>query len=302
MKVLIAGVTGYIGSNLAIALAEDGHEVVGTSRNPERARPLRGVSLLHRWSPATQPLTSDALEGVDAVVLLTGEGVVARWTAAKKRRLRESRVTAAQNVVAGIEASAHKPSVLIGGSAVGYYGDRGDDELTEDEPPADDWLAGLTAEWEAAADRARDLGVRVVNNRTGHVVGKDCPFLKPMMLVWKLGLGGRLGNGRQWWPWVHIDDVTAAIRFVIENEKVSGPVNVVSPRAVRQAEFAKAFGRALHRPVFTWAPGIALRLVLGEMAGEVLNSKHVLPSALAEAGFTFVHADLDSALSNAVSR
>lgn len=300
MKVLITGVTGYIGSHLATTLAEANYTVEGTSRDPARRALPDGVAKLHRWSTA-EPLPADAIDGADAIVLLTGEWVVGRWTNAKKRRLYDSRVVAARNVVSGIEAARNKPSVLIGGSAVGYYGNRADEQLTEESRPGDDWIAGLATEWESTVNDAQRLGVRVVNTRTGLVVGKGCPFLRPQLPIWKLGLGGRLGSGRQWWPWVHVQDLTKAIKRAIEDPHITGPINIASPGIVQQRDFSKALAHALHRPAVTWVPSALIEIILGEMSGEVLNSKRVVPRALMDLGFTFAYTDVADAVADAVS-
>jgi len=301
MRVLIAGVTGYLGSHLAEALADAGHSVEGTSRNPGNRRAIEGVTRMHRWS-TDEPLLAEAIAGTDAIVLLTGESVLGRWTAGKKRKLYDSRVGAARNLVRGIAASAHKPSVVVGGSAVGYYGDRGEDLLSEDAPSGTDFLARLTADWEAAIGEVAGLGVRAVHSRTALVLGKRCTFLRPMLPIWRLGLGGRLGSGAQWWPWVHVDDLTGALRHAIETPGLRGAVNVVAPGIVRQREFSKALGRALGRPAFTWAPAFAIRLVLGEMSNEVLTSKRVQPTVLAHEGYQFAYPSVDRALEDAVGR
>ena len=301
MRVLITGVTGYLGRNLCQGLTDAWHQVVGTSRDPAHAN-VPGLIEAYAWEPASQPLPAQALEGVDAVVHLVGESVVGRWTAAKKRKLYDSRVESARNIVRGMKDATVRPKVFVGGSAVGYYGDRGDVELTEAEAPGDDFLASLTADWEQAAREAEPLGVRVVNSRTGLVVGAGAPFLKPLLLQNRLFAGGPLGSGRQWWPWVHVADVVGAISFAIENEALRGPMNVTSPNPARQRDVAKALGRVLKRPTVAWAPAIAIRLVLGEMANEVLTSKRVLPKALRDAGYEFRYDELEGALREALGR
>ena len=302
MRILITGVTGYLGGKLAGALATAGHEVVGTSRNPSRASAIVGVSRLFAWAPLDEPLTADALAGVDGIVHLVGEPVTGRWTTAKKQRLYDSRVESARNIVRGIEASSDRLSVIVGGSGIGYYGDRGDDELPETETMGTDFLARLSADWESAVLDAERLGIRAVVSRTGLVVGKGAPFLKPQLPLFKLGLGGRMGSGDQWWAWVHVDDFTGLIRFALENDTVRGPMNVVGPHAARQRDFAKLFGRALRRPALTWAPAIVIRLMLGEFAGEVLTSKRGIPEVALSAGYRFAYPDLESALRDAVAR
>jgi uncharacterized protein (TIGR01777 family) len=299
MRILITGVTGYIGRHLCATLADAGHDVVGTSRKPAGVD-LPGLTQAFAWSPATEPLSAQALDGVDGVVHLTGESVAGRWTAAKKRALRASRVDSAANVVAGITASSHKPSVFVGGSAVGFYGNRGDDELTEDDPAGNDFLARLTADWEAAAQDVTRLGVRSVLTRTGMVVGPGAKFLAPQLPLAKLGLGGRLGSGNQWWSWVHVDDVTGIINLALEDASIEGPINVTSPHIARQRDFAKTLGHVLHRPAFVWAPGLAIKLILGEFSDEVLTSKRAFPAAALAAGYTFAYPSLEPALQHAI--
>jgi uncharacterized protein (TIGR01777 family) len=302
VKILITGVTGYLGGKLATALTGAGHEVVGTSRNPSRAGAIDGVSHLFAWAPLDDPLPADALAGVDGIVHLVGEPVNGRWTAAKKRLLYDSRVESARNIVRGVEASPQRPSVIVGGSGVGYYGDRGADELPETEAVGSDFLAHLSEDWESAVLDAERLGVRAVVSRTGLVVGRGSPFLTPQLPLFKLGLGGRLGSGEQWWAWVHVDDFTGLIRFALENATVRGPMNVVGPHAARQRDFARLFGRALRRPGLVWAPAIAIRLILGEFAGEVLTSKRAIPEVALSAGYKFAYPDLESALRDAVAK
>jgi uncharacterized protein (TIGR01777 family) len=301
LRVLITGVTGYLGRNLCLSLTEAWHQVVGTSRDPANAN-VPGLLQAYAWEPATQRLPAEAIEGVDAVVHLVGERVVGRWTAAKKRKLYDSRVESARNIVRGMQNVQVRPKVFVGGSAIGYYGDRGEQELTEAAGQGDDFLAGLTADWEQAANEAESLGVRVVNSRTGLVVGAGAPFLKPMLLQNRLFAGGPLGSGKQWWPWVHIADFVGAMRFALENGIVHGPMNVTSPIPSRQRDFAQTLARVLNRPSIAWAPAIAIRLVLGEMANEVLTSKRVLPVVLREAGYEFRYKDLENALRQALGR
>ena len=301
MKILITGVTGYLGGKLAIALGHAGHQVDGTSRNPARAGAITGVSNLHAWAPLDEPLPASALEDVDGIVHLVGEPVTGRWTAAKKRRLYDSRVKSARNIVLGIEASNYRPGVIVGGSGVGYYGDRGDDELSESESQGTDFLANLSADWEAAIFDAERLGVRVVVSRTGLVVGENAPFLKPQLPLFKLGLGGRMGSGNQWWAWVHIDDFTGLTRYALENDSVRGPMNVVAPHAARQRDFAKLFARVLRRPALTWAPAMVIKFILGEFAAEVLTSKRGIPEAALTAGYRFAYPGLEEALRDTVA-
>lgn len=302
MKILITGVTGYLGSKLAVALAGRGHQVVGTSRNPARAGAIPGVNHLYSWAPLNEPLPREALAGVDGIVHLVGEPVTGRWTSAKKHRLYESRVKSARNIVRGIEASSDHPRVIVGGSGIGYYGERGDDELPETEPQGTDFLARLSTDWETAILDAERVGIRTVVSRTGLVVGKDSPFLKPQLPLFKFGLGGRMGSGRQWWAWVHVDDFTALICCALENDNIRGPMNVVAPHAAQQRDFAKLFARVLRRPALTWAPAIVIKLLLGEFATEVLTSKRGIPAVALTAGYRFAYPSLEEALRDVIAR
>lgn len=302
MHVLVVGATGYIGRAVTKSLAAKGHRVTALTRNTEAAMlSVPGLVSARGWSPPTPPAAA-VFEGIEAVVALTGEPVVGRWTAAKKRRLYGSRVGAVRGLVETMASLPTPPKVLVSGSAVGYYGDRGNEELTEISEAGGDFLARLTVDWEAAAQAAEAFGTRVVRIRTGLVVGPGAPFLRPQLPLYKLGLGGRLGNGRQWWPWVHVDDIAGLFVRALEDASWAGPVNGSSPAPVRQGEFARLLGRVLRRPALVWAPALAIKLVLGEMAAEVLTSKRVLPRAALDADFDFAYLDLETALRDALTR
>ena len=298
MRILITGVTGFIGRALAGELAGGGHEVVGLSRDAQRAKAtVPQLTKVFDWAnPSSTPPPTEALTGVDAVVHLLGESVAGRWSAQKKRRILETRVLSTKALVDVMRTLDARPKVLVSGSAVGYYGDRGEDELSEQEPPGSDFLGSVSRDWEAAAAEAEGLGVRVVRFRTGLVVGTGGGMLKPMLPLFRLGLGGPLGAGRQWWSWVHMRDVVGLMRFAIENGSISGPLNGTAPAPVRQREFAKTLGRVLRRPAIFPAPSLVLKLVLGEFSTEVLTSKRVLPIAAQAAGFSFAYPELEPAL------
>ena len=318
MRVLITGATGFVGRALVHALMERGDQRVALTRDPERARmALPGLVHAHAWDPQTGPPPAGAFEGVDAVVNLMGESVVGRWTQRKRSAILESREAATRNLVLGMRnAAGAVPRTLVSASAVGYYGHRGEEELTEDAPPGDGFLSGVCVRWEAAASEAApavspasaDLsalaepsasaasGVRVVLLRTGLVAGRGGGFLSPLSRLTRLGLGGPAGSGRQWWPWVHLDDVVGLILHALDNEAVQGPLNVCAPAPARQREVASALGRVLRRPALAPAPGFVLRRVLGEFATELLNSRRTLPAAALASGYAFRHTDLDAAL------
>ena len=254
-----------------------------------------------QWTPdgGTGAWTS-ALEGADAVINLAGESIGAgRWSAARKQRIEDSRVQATRSLVEAIAASSAPPPVFISGSAVGYYGPCGDEVVTEESPAGADFLAHVCATWEAEAARAASSSVRVVRLRTGLVLDRRGGALPRMLLPFKLGAGGPLGSGRQYWPWIHIDDWVNLVRWAIVTPALSGPVNVTSPNPVTNAEFARSLGRAMHRPAFLPTPGFALRLMLGEMAdGLLLSGQRAVPAKALDAGFAFRYPQLDDALAS----
>lgn len=297
MNIVVSGATGFIGSRLCERLAASGHEPIALSRRPASApQRVSALSSAYEWSPTDGPPPSEAFEGVEAVVHLAGESVSGRWTSEKKRAIRESRIQGTRHLVEALAALERRPQVLISASAVGIYGDRGDDELTEDAAPGTDFLAQVCRDWEAEAQRAEALNVRVVNPRIGLVLGPGGGALAPMRPLFKFGLGGPLGSGRQWWPWIHRDDLVAIIQHAIEGEALRGPVNAANPNPVRQRDFAKALGRVMGRPAFMPAPSFALKLVLGEFSKELLDSRRVLPEKAQANGYSFQYAELEPAL------
>lgn len=295
MEVLITGATGFIGSRLSQVLSEHGHSVRGLTRDPESARGRApAVGRFFAWDGESDP-PAEALAGVDAVVNLAGETVNGRWTAAKKQRILDSRIKATRAVVKAMKSLDNGPQVLINGGAVGFYGDRGDEVLTEQSSRGGGFLADVVEAWEKEANAARESGIRVVTMRTGIVLGPGGGALKPLELLFKLGAGGPVGGGKQWWPWIHRDDVVGATEFFLTQE-VEGPFNVTAPNPARQKEFASVLGRVIGRPALLPAPGFAVRLVQGGFADEVLFSKRVLPTRLIEAGFVFAYPELEGAL------
>lgn len=289
MRVAVAGSSGLIGTALVPELRSAGHEVLRLVRRAVVGPDERG------WDPPAGTIAAGALDGVDAVVNLCGAGVAdRRWTHARKQVLLDSRVEPTE-VLAAAVADAGIP-LLVNASAVGWYGDTGDREVDETEPAGGGFLAALCRQWEAAADRAREAGVRVVHLRVGHVLAADGGLLARLRPLFRLGLGARLGNGRQYMPWIHVTDVVSAIRFVLADGSVSGPVNVSAPAPVTNAELTRALARAVRRPAPWVVPRFALRVVLGEVADEILFGQRVLPRALLDAGFTFRHTEIDAAL------
>jgi uncharacterized protein (TIGR01777 family) len=299
MRVLITGVTGFIGSTLARRLQANGHEVVGLTRDVAKAnRRLPMVEGLHTWNMGEEPSMA-LLQTADAVVNLAGETVAGRWTKGKKQRIYESRVSGTRNLVSAMR-KAGGPGVLVSASAVGYYGDRGDEELRESAGLGTGFLADVCRDWEAEAFEALGEGTRVAVMRLGIVLGRGGGALKPLLPLFNVGLGGRLGSGSQWGPWVHIDDVASALATAVE-EPYQGAFNLVAPEPVRQGDFARELGRAVHRPAVLPVPGFALRLIQGEFADEVLFSKRVVPAHLETNGFSFQHPLLAEALADVLS-
>ncbi len=296
MRVVVGGSSGFLGTALVDRLRSAGHQVTRLVR-----RPPAGPDEV-QWRPNSAELDPAVLDGAGAAVNLAGVGVGDhRWNKRYKQLIRSSRLNSTGALARALAAAADPPAVLVNASASGYYGDRGEEELTESGRPGDTFLAGLCVAWEAATEPARAAGVRVVLLRTGLVVGPGGGLLKPMLLPYRLGLGFRLGSGRQWWPWVSLADWLGAVEFAIANGTVAGPVNVSGPVPARNAEFARTLGKALHRPAALAVPALALRLGLGEFATESLASQRMLPTALTTAGYEFTHPDLESALRWAVA-
>ena len=292
-KVAVTGASGLIGTALTAALEKRGDRVIPVGRRP----PAGGVA----WDPATRRIDGAALEGVDAVVHLAGERIDGRWTASKKRRILDSRVEGTELLVRTLSSLDRPPSVVVSASAIGFYGDRGDDELTEDSEPGTGFLAEVCERWEAAAAPTASPDIRLVLARTGIVCTPDGGALGRMLALTRLGLGGRLGNGRQWWPWITLEDEIRALLHLLDTPVV-GPVNLVAPGICRNAEFVRDLARALRRPAVLPAPALALRAVLGEMAnGLLLASARVRPVRLEDSGFTFRSPNLTPAIAELLS-
>ncbi len=295
-QVIIAGASGLIGRALSGALRRDGVEV----RRLVRRAPAAAEEFA--WDPAAGTLDSRALDGVDAVLNLAGRSIGSgRWTRAARAEMVESRVRSTRLLVDTMRAMRVPPSVLISASAIGYYGDRGDEILTEASPAGDGFLADLVRAWEAEALRASAPGVRVVSARFGLILTRDGGAMGPMLPLFRLGLGGPLGSGSQWWSWIHLDDAITAVIAAIAIPAFEGPVNVVGPQPVLNRDFARALGAALHRPAILPAPAPTLRLILGGMADEmILSSQRVIPAKLQAHGFAFRWPELGPALANLV--
>ena len=297
--IAITGATGLIGSALARSLRADGHTV-----RPLVRRPTDDPGAI-RWDPAAGTIDAEALVGVDAVVHLAGAGIGdKRWSPARKREILESRTRGTALIARTMAEMATPPTTFVSGSAIGFYGTRGDEVLTEDSAPGDDFVAGVVLAWEDAARPAVEAGIRTVFVRTALVLAPDGGILSRLALPFRFFVGGRLGSGRQWMSWITLDDEVAAIRFVLDRDDLSGPVNLAAPQPVTNAEMATAIGAALHRPSAVPVPAFAPRLALGrEMADSLLfASQRVQPTVLTEAGFAFTHPDLSGALAAVLGR
>ena len=289
--IAITGASGLIGSALSRALLRDGYEVHPLVRTPH------GAPGEIPWDPAAGQIDGAALEGFDAVIHLAGENIGQRWTPAVRERILESRVQGTQLLAGALASLRHPPEVLVSASAVGYYGDCGDQPLDESAPAGDDFLAEVTQAWEAAAKPAADAGIRVVHPRSGMVLSPHGGALARMLPPFRFGVGGRMGHGRQWTSWIALDDEIAAIRFLVDTPTLAGPVNVTSPRPVTNAEFTRVLGRVLGRPTLFTVPAAALRLAFGEMADRtILASQRARPARLLDAGFHFRHPRLEDGL------
>ncbi len=288
----MSGATGLIGGALAQRLARDVHEVVPLVRRP----PVSSERAI-AWDPARGTIDRKALEGCDAVVHLAGENVLGRWTAAKKQRIRDSRVAGTRIVSEAIAGLARPPRVLLAASAVGYYGDRGAAELTEQSPRGDDFLADVARDWEAATGPAARAGVRVANLRFGIVLATAGGVLAKMLPAFRLGLGGPIGSGSQYFSWIALEDLLGAILHVLATESLSGPINITAPHPVTQLEFVQTLGRVLRRPAVLPVPPIALRLAFGrEAAAMMASGQRVLPARLLASGYRFRFGELEPAL------
>lgn len=300
MKVVVAGGSGFVGRGLCKLLAQEGHEAVVLTREP---RPRPGGPREVAWDAASSGPWQDALDGADAVVNLAGASIAqGRWTPARKKILRDSRLLSTRALVAGLSGVRARPKVLVSASAVGYYGDRGEEPVDESAKPGEGFLAGLCADWEREAQVAEPLGVRVVRLRFGVVLGRGGGALAKMLPAFKLGLGGPIGGGRQWFPWITRSDATGLILRCAQDPKASGPVNAVAPQAARNAEFAAALGRVLRRPALLRAPAFALKLALGEMSEMLLTGQRVEPKKALELGYSFRHPELEAGLRAEIER
>ena len=295
--IAVSGASGFVGAALAGSLRSQGATVKRLVRS--QARDPQADIL---WNPAA-PLAPVGFEGLDAVVHLAGESIAAIWTAGKKARIRDSRVEGTRHLATALAQCGKRPLVLVCASAIGFYGNRGDEVLREDSPSGSGFLAAVCREWEAAAQPARDAGIRVVHMRFGMVASPTGRALKQMLLPFKMGVGGRLGSGRQYMSWISLDDAVSAIEHALVSDSLAGPVNAVAPDSVTNAEFTRTLGAVLHRPTIFPVPEFVLRLLLGDMAEEVLLcSQRVDPARLLASGYEFKHPMLKAALEEMLGR
>jgi uncharacterized protein (TIGR01777 family) len=304
MRVTVTGATGTIGRALVAELIARGDEVTALSRDASRAADLLGSTTLAWPAPKDDPPPLEALRSHDGVVHLLGEPIAQRWTDASKREILDSRVLATRNLVAGLAAlpAGERPRVLVSQSASGWYGPHGPEPLDESAPAGNRFEAGVVQAWEAEAERAQELGVRVARMRTGVVLSPSGGALEKMLPFFKLGIGGPVAGGRQYVPWVHLDDVVGALAFALEHDEAAGAINVTAPSPVTNAELSKTLGRVLERPAFLPVPGLAVKALYGEMATIVTTGANVRPARLQALGYSFRQPELEPALRSATAR
>jgi len=296
MKLVITGATGFIGSALCSRLLERGDNLTLLTRHAPNNGGTAAKSWSH-WTPGMAGEWETVFDGADGVINLAGEPIAAkRWTESQKRRIHSSRIDATRSVVEAIAKAKRKPAFLINGSAVGYYGPRGDEVITEEAQPGADFLASVCREWEEEAQRAEPMGVRVVRLRTGVVLGPQGGALAKMALPFKFFIGGPLGSGRQWMSWIHLEDEVGLILYLMETRQTVGAVNATAPNPATMSDFCRTLGKVMHRPSWAPVPAIALRLMLGEMADMLLTGQRAIPAAAQKLGYQFRYANLYDAL------
>ncbi len=303
MQVLITGGTGLIGRRLVAGLLNDGHKVLVLSRTPERIHQLQSGVRYVRWDGHTPEGWGEFVNELDAIVNLAGEPISSgRWTADRRRRIRESRISAGHAVVEALSAAQVKPRVLVQASAVGIYGPHGDEIIDENAAPGKDFLSQVAVDWEASTAAVETLGVRLAIARLGVVLSTKSGALPRMVLPFRFFAGGPLGDGRQHFPWIHLEDAVRAIRFLLEHEDAQGVFNLTAPQSPTNSSFAATLGRVLNRPSWIPVPAFALRLLFGEMATVLLDGQNVIPGRLQEFGFAYNHGELESALRHLLQR
>jgi len=303
VRVLVTGASGFLGSRVTDALLARGDEVIGLSRDPERARGANPTVRWHAWNATAERPPASALEGVDAVVNLIGEPIDQRWTEEAKQRIRASRERATKNLVDGLSAGDPRPRALISQSAVGYYGDCGDAIVDESTPAGTTFDAGVCAAWEASARAAEELGLRVAVIRTGLVLDPSAGLLKQLLPPFRLGVGGPIAGGRQYMPWIHVDDWVRLVLWVLDGEDRAGTYNGTATHPVTNAELSKTLGHVLGRPAVMPVPKLAMKLRFGSELGEVVTGgQRAVPRRALDAGFEFAHPELEPALRNLLDR
>ena len=302
MKVLITGATGTIGRAVAAALLDRGDEVVGLSRNPDKAKQAEPRIAWHAWDATAERPPAESLAGVDAVINLVGEPINQRWTDEAKRAIRDSRVTATKNLVDAMLAAETPPKALISGSAVGYYGDRKDAFVDESTGPGSTFDAQVCVDWEAAASEAKSGGIRVALIRTGLLLTKDAGLLSELLTPFKLGVGGPVAGGRNYMPWISLADEVGVILWALDDEEAEGAINATAPNPVTNREFSKALGRALGRPAVLPVPKLAVKVRFGSEFGEIAATagQRALPKRATDGGYEFRFTDIDAAMKDAV--
>jgi uncharacterized protein len=299
MRIIVAGGTGFLGKTLVSRLLQQGHAVIVLTRSPRKTLPWSGNLRAEQWDAETVGPWVGVVDGADAIINLTGELIAGkRWTKRQKRLILDSRVNSTRVLVSSIERAPKKPSVFINVSAVGYYGDVPQGDATELSSPGSDFLAGVCSQWEAEAFRAEKSGVRVVTPRLGVILAKDGGALERLAMPFRFFVGGYIGTGKQWFPWVHINDVVNAFLFLLNGSNVAGPVNLAAPQPLTIKEFTRVLGEVMHRPSWTAVPSFVLRLALGEMAEMLLTGQHIIPQKLTNAGFRFEYSTARAALTD----
>jgi uncharacterized protein (TIGR01777 family) len=304
MKVLVTGATGFVGQKVVEQLLANGDEVVVLTRNIAKGVMTLGSRCKYfQWGDSTQLPPMEAFNGVQGIVNLMGEGIAdKRWDEAQKKKIHDSRILSTAQIIEAIKAMPVKPKVLVSASAIGIYGNRGNEEITEDSTSGNDFLANLCKEWEAEANKAKALGVRVAVVRTGVVIGKNGGALKKMLPIFKLGAGGPVGNGKQYMSWIHVEDLANIYVEALKNGSMEGPVNGTSPYPATSKEFAKMLGHVLGRPAFAPAPAFALKLVFGEMSSVLLEGQKVLPVKMKATKFRYFYPTLEMALKESIRK
>jgi uncharacterized protein (TIGR01777 family) len=302
MKITVTGATGLIGRRVVARLLERGDAVTVLSRDLDKARQALGDVETHEWNAEAEPAPSGALLGRDGVVHLGGEPVAQRWTTKSKQAISDSRELGTRNLVAGLRGTDPRPHVLVSASGVGYYGPHGDEPVDESTAAGDDFLAQVSVAWEREAQAAEELGVRVVRIRTGVVLAKDGGALAKMLPPFKAGVGGPVAGGKQYMPWIHLEDEVSLILAALDNDTWSGPFNAAAPEPVTNRELSKTLGKVLRRPAFAPVPSLAIKALYGEMAEVVTTGQRAVPAKALASGFEFAHTDLEAALRDVLGK